>query len=139
MENLTEEQNESLSALIEKLISLPKETTQTETTQKGFTRSETRHLMLSPKFSRCMPKAFKDELRARGKYQENRYTVHCYKKAITQNGGGSEISYYVIMYSRLRNADGKKIGTISGSGATLEEASNAFIEALRAVKLPPQE
>lgn len=134
MENLNEEQNGSLSALVEKLISLPK-----ETTQKNFTRSETRHYLIPPKFSRRMPKAFKDELRARGKYQENRYTLHCYKKAITQKGGGSEISYYVTMYSRLRNADGKKIGTISGSGATLEEASNAFIEALQAVKLPPQE
>lgn len=139
MENLTEEQNESLSVLIENLISLPKETTQTETTQKGFTRSETRHYLIPPKFSRRMPKAFKDELRARGDYQKNRFWVHCYIKAITQNGGGSAISYYVTMYSRLRNAVGEKIGTISGSGATLEDASNAFIEALRAVKLPPQE
>lgn len=139
MENLTAEQNGSFTALIGELASRLADILSTDY-ETSNEESETRHLMLLPRFARRMPKAFKDELRAKEKYENRRFWVHI-KKTIRKTDEGAPVSilYYVSMYSRLRNADGEQVGTIGGSGATIEEASNAFIKASQAVKLPPQE
>ena len=96
--------------------------------------SPNRFYRLSRAAARRLPKVFKDELKINGDYQNHRYIVHLHKA--TLDNGTAE--YRIYIKSRRLNLDGKK-EEIGGSGATLPEAEKAFIKALQAVKIPPQE
>ncbi len=96
--------------------------------------SPNRFYRLSRAAARRLPKVFKDELKINGDYQNHRYIVHLHKA--TLDNGTAE--YRIYIKSRRLNMDGKK-EEIGGSGATLPEAEKAFIKALQAVKIPPQE
>lgn len=121
-----------LSGIMQKIQDLQEEVNNGEFTPVWC--SPNKYYRLSKAAARRLPKLFKDELKINGDYQNNRYIVRLHKA--TLDNGTAE--YRIYIKSRRLNTDGKK-AEIGGSGATLPEAEKAFIKALQAVKLPPQE